>query len=372
MSLSVGIIGLPNVGKSTLFNAIMGKQQALTAPYPFATVKPNVGVVDVPDERLIKLKEAMIKSGRSDIVNKTPVVYSSITFVDIAGLVKGAAEGHGLGNQFLSNIRDVDVILHVVRDFDPPAGGPDVPRHEDSKDPENDIKIIETELELKDLELKEANEKYEDYLSKKPVIYAINIAENNVSKEGSIPIFSGVARQTQDNSQVDNQSLLNDHPIKSSISNLNSELTDDQFPGKKVSSPSSDGAMYFCARLEEEISRLPKKEQKDYLAMYDLAESGLDRIIKECYKLLGLIPFLTVGKIEVRAWSLKKGSPAPVAAGVIHSDFEKLLIRAEIIGWEKMIEAGSWQAAKEKGWVRIEGRDYVVQDGDVCNFLIGK
>lgn len=322
MSLKVGIIGLPNVGKSTLFNAIMGRQAALTAPYPFATVKPNVGVVDVPDERLIKLKEAMIKGERSDVTAETPIVYSSITFVDIAGLVKGAAEGHGLGNQFLSNIRDVDVILHVVRDFE--AEG--VPRHEDSVDPESDIKIVETELELKDLELKEKNEKYEDYLSKKPVIYAINTA--------------------------DPQSAL-----------------------KRLSLPGKDSLyqpLQFNAQIEEEISKLPKEEQKDYLAMYGLAESGLDRIIKECYKLLGLISFFTAGKIEVRAWPLKKDSPAPKAAAVIHSDFEKLFIRAEIIGWEKMIEAGSWIIAKEKGWVRIEGRDYIMRNGDAVNFLMGK
>jgi len=335
----------------------MGRQQALTAPYPFATVQPNVGVVDVPDERLVKLRDAMFPTAENNEQKtenndqnkfpRPPLVFSAITFVDIAGLVKGAAEGQGLGNQFLSHIRDVDVIVHVLRDFE----DPDVPRHQDSKNPEYDAEIVKTELGLKDLEVEERakNSNKETPASKlrespsrladKPVIYAVNVGEEKLSdqiaKRSNLAIWQG-------------RTLI-----------------------------------YFCAKLEEEISKLPQNEQKEFIKMYGLKTSGLDRIIAECYSLLGLISFFTApasakapagqaGKWEVRAWPVRRDSLAPQAAGVIHSDFERLFIRAVIIGWEKMIAAGSWQGAKEKGWIKTEGKDYIIQDGDVCNFLVGK
>lgn len=309
MSLSVGIVGLPNVGKSTLFNALLKKRVALSANYPFATVEPNVGVVAVPDNRLQVLSELV---QREESMNeKPPIVPAVVEFVDIAGLVKGASTGAGLGNQFLSHIREVDAIVHVLRDF----ADPNVIRAGGSVNPGEDKELIEIELALADIDKV-------DKLSTKPVLYVYNVGEEEYE------------------SRIKNQEL-------------------------------SGNNIVICAKLEEELADLSEEERKEYLKEVGIGQTGLERLIEKAYTLLGLISFLTAGKKEVRAWTIKKGTKAPQAAGVIHSDFEKKFIRAEAIDYDKLIEASSHVLAKQKGWMRLEGKDYVVKDGDVVEFLIG-
>ncbi len=307
MSLKVGIVGLPNVGKSTLFNALLKKRVALSANYPFATVEPNVGVVAVSDERLGKLAELVKNEEKMD--NLPPVVPAVCEFVDIAGLVKGASTGAGLGNQFLSHIREVDAIIHVLRDF----SDENIVR-EGSVNPDEDRKLVETELELADLD-------HVDKLSTKPVLYVYNVGEE--------------------------------------------EYRD------KVRVNLEENRIVICAKLEEELADLSEEERIQYLKELGIEETGLERLIKKAYTLLGLISFLTAGKKEVRAWTIRLGSTSLMASGVIHTDFMKKFIRAEVVEYEKLIEAGSHVVAKQKGWVRTEGKDYIMQDGDVVEFLIG-
>lgn len=308
MSLKVGIVGLPNVGKSTLFNALLKKRVALSANYPFATVEPNIGVVAVPDPRLQELAELTKTEEKMDAL--PPIIPAVCEFVDIAGLVKGASVGEGLGNQFLSHIREVDAIIHVIRDF----SDPEVLRAGGSVNPKEDKELIETELELADLDKV-------DKLSTKPVLYVYNVGEEEY--------------------------------------------------GKQMSSGRGTNEMVICAKLEEELADLDEAERIEYLKSVGVEQTGLERLIKKAYILLGLISFLTAGKKEVRAWTIKQGMKAPQAAGVIHTDFEKKFIRAEVVDYEKLIEAGSHVQAKAKGWVRTEGKDYIMQDGDVVEFLIG-
>lgn len=304
-SLKCGIIGLPNVGKSTLFNALLKKRVALSANYPFATVEPNVGVVAVPDDRLEKLAELIKKEERMDSL--PPIIPAVVQFVDIAGLVKGAHKGEGLGNQFLSHVREVDAIIHVIRDFEDPniirAGG--------SINPKEDKELVETELALADLDKVEK-------LSTKPVLYVYNVDEQEVKKN-----------------------------------------------------PPDENSLIICAKLEEELADLSEIERIEYLKGMGIAETGLERLIKKAYSLLALMSFLTGGKKEIRAWTIKNGTRAREAAGVIHTDFIKNFIRAQVIEYQKLIEAGSFGEAKQKGWVRTEGKDYIIQDGDVIEFLVG-
>lgn len=298
MSFSVGIVGLPNVGKSTLFKALT-KRQVDIADYPFTTISPNVGVVAVPDERLEKIAE---------IIKPQKVTPTVIEFVDIAGLVKGAHKGEGLGNQFLAQIRNCDAICQVVKCFG------------DNPTPQEDIETIRIELELKDIESKEK----ENLLSKKPVVYIYNIGSPHPSAKGGSDPFLLILKAEK-------------------LNELKIDL-----------------------KMEAEISELSDKEKSE-LGLH----SELDRLIKLCYDILDLITFYTIaGGKEARAWTLKRGSTAPEAGGKVHSDFQEKFIRAEVIEWQKLIEAGSWNQARQNGWIQTVGKDYVVKDGDVIEFKI--
>jgi GTP-binding protein YchF len=362
MALSIGIIGLPNVGKSTVFNALTKAQYAEVANYPFCTIRPNRAIVPVPDPRVEKLAE----------LTKVPeTIYATIEFVDIAGLVKGASHGEGLGNQFLGNIRDTDAILHVVRCFD----DPNVVHVSGEIDPREDIETVNVELALADLQqlerkierlsgqvkgdkrlkpvldmalslkscvekgqpvslcAEQENELFQDlakemrFLTSKPTIYATNVDEESL---------------TEDNSYV--------RQVREMAHELNSEV------------------VKLCAKLEEELTGMSEEEQREYLELSGIQESGLEQTIRKSYETLDLITFYTFNENEVRAWTIQKGWTAPRAAGGIHTDFERGFIRAEVLSYQTFDQFGSWGAARAAGALRLEGKDYIVQDGDVIFF----
>lgn len=342
MGLSVGIVGLPNVGKSTLFNALLKKQQAYVANFPFATIEPNIGIVPVPDERLESLAEVISEQSTvNGVKTKPPLVPATVEFVDIAGLIAGASKGEGLGNKFLSHIRNVSAICFVLRAF----SDPDIiwADHRDSHvkqgvvSPKEDFEILKIELDLADADTIEAHEKKKNadveslqLLGKKPFLVVLNVDEKDLK-----------------------------------------EATGIEEKYSKELGVERDQIVVISAKTESELSELSNEDQKGYLEALGIRHSGLERLIKKAFATLGLITFLTAGEKEVRAWTVKNGINAQEAAGVIHTDFIKKFVKADVVGFDEFVKAGGWKDSRDSGCVRSEGRDYIMKDGDVCEFKIG-
>ncbi|OGG23729.1 redox-regulated ATPase YchF [Candidatus Gottesmanbacteria bacterium RIFCSPLOWO2_01_FULL_43_11b] len=350
MNLKIAIVGLPNAGKSTLFNALLKRQVADVANYPFTTIEPNIGVVPVPDPRLAKLAQ----------IYKSPIIPAVVEFVDVAGLVKGASEGQGLGNKFLSHIRETHIVVNVLRFFQDPS----VVHVAGDVDPERDRKIIETEFILADLQT----------LAKQP--------DSEIVTNLKVQLEQGkVARDVIDDPEdVRDLHLLTMKPVLY-VANVSEDQLTSRFviPATEPGSSSSDGMpdqvrhdmIMISAKTESELATMSEDEQKAYLKELGLEASGLDRLIAKAYEMLGLISFLTCGVKEVRAWTLRRGETALRASGVIHTDFMKSFIKADVISFNDFVEAGGWVKARELGKVRSEGKEYEMKDGDVVEFKVG-
>ena len=361
--MKLGIVGLPNVGKSTLFNAIT-RAGAEAANYPFCTIEPNVGVVTVPDERVTKLHE---------IYNSKRTIYATIEFCDIAGLVKGASQGEGLGNKFLGHIREVEAIVHVVRCF-----ANDNIVHVNGKiDPASDIDTINTELLLSDMEILDRRIQKTAKMAKadKQLQSELDLLNRVYAWLGDGKNARAMDLDEDEEAFVKNLGLLSYKPIIYVANVSDDEVADaDNNPYvqqvREIAASEGAEVVVICAEIEAEVAELDDEEKTMFLEELGIEESGLDKLIKASYSLLNLISFLTAGEDECRAWTIKRGTKAPGAAGKIHTDFEKGFIRAETIAYDKLMEVGgSLAAAKEKGFIRSEGKEYVMNDGDVVNFL---
>lgn len=366
MNLSVGIVGLPNVGKSTLFNALLRKQQALAANYPFATIEPNIGVVPVPDARLQKLAE--ITKVENAMSNFPPIKSALIEFVDIAGLVKGASEGAGLGNKFLSHIREVKVVAHVVRAFE----DADVIK-EGAVDPKSDYETIVTELVLSDLQtLSKLNEKALRTEPLKRQLVEKLTREMNTGKPAR-----SVKLENEEKELIQDFQLLSSKP-EIIVLNVSEDQYSDEQNEKTIQKYSellgvdNTQLVVICAKVESELAELGEEDSQSYLKELGVEKSGLERLIQKAYEKLGLISYLTCGDIEVKAWTIKKGANAVEAAGEIHTDFMQKFIKAEIVSYADFVELGGWKNARNSGKARMEGRDYSMRDGDVTEFKIGR